>query len=295
VISDFWFLDRDNNQQGPVPREDFIALIKEGKVGRDTLVWAVGMKNWQEASQIDDLASFCKPAAPPPPPSPTKIVEEPSVQRVLGKNRNDPTKDAGLAALAALSEQIAERNEFDLIIQTMKSGTTIDETGMELIQDPAEKMYLYIIYAISIPISSIFALVIFVTIINDPRIISYYLVFVFYGAIIWLANFIAWRLAEASFMGHAMEVAPDQYPQIYSIVSQASKYLDIKLPRVSIYQGHGLVEMFVAKRFSRKGMLMITSNLVDELAKKSNSRGFMMIVGRQLGRGLSRCPRFVYI
>jgi hypothetical protein len=48
-------------------------------------------------------------------------------------------------------------------------------------------------------------------------------------------------------------------------------------------QGHGLFETLVIKRFSRKGMIILTSNLVDDLAKRGASRELMFFVGRQLG------------
>jgi hypothetical protein len=47
--------------------------------------------------------------------------------------------------------------------------------------------------------------------------------------------------------------------------------------------GHGLFELFVGKRFMRNGMIIVTSNMLDEFAARPNSREFMMFVGRQLG------------
>ena len=43
-----------------------------------------------------------------------------------------------------------------------------------------------------------------------------------------------------------------------------------------------MFELFVAKRFSRNGIVILTSNLVDEFARKPSSREFMMFVGRRI-------------
>lgn len=101
----------------------------------------------------------------------------------------------------------------------------------------------------------------------------------FFTVVAW----ISWQLLQAGILGHCVEVGPDQYPHIHSVIKQAAELLAIPLPKVFVMQGHGLFELFVAKRFSRNGMLILTSNLVDEFAKKPSSREFMMFVGRQLG------------
>jgi hypothetical protein len=41
--------------------------------------------------------------------------------------------------------------------------------------------------------------------------------------------------------------------------------------------------MFVSKYFARRGLLIVTSNLLDELSRNGSSREFMFLVGRQLG------------
>jgi len=105
----------------------------------------------------------------------------------------------------------------------------------------------------------------------------------FYAACIWLSLWIGWKLSLAFLYGHCIEVGPQQYPQVYSVIKQASEALDIAIPRVLIMQGHGLFEVFVAKQFSKRGNIFITSNLMDEFADKPTSRAFMMYIGRQLG------------
>jgi Predicted nucleotide-binding protein containing TIR-like domain len=50
-----------------------------------------------------------------------------------------------------------------------------------------------------------------------------------------------------------------------------------------VMHGHGIFELFIAKRFTRRGLIIITSNMLDAFSRKPTSREFMMYVGRQLG------------
>jgi hypothetical protein len=84
-------------------------------------------------------------------------------------------------------------------------------------------------------------------------------------------------------LGNSIRVGPDQYPQIHQLVAQTSQILKIHPPTVLIMQGHGIFEAFVARRFSRRGVLIITSNLLDDLTEHRSSRELMFFIGRQLG------------
>lgn len=96
-------------------------------------------------------------------------------------------------------------------------------------------------------------------------------------------QWIGWRLLMASLLGHGIRVGPSQYPQIHALVTEASEILGIVPPTVIILQGHGIFEIFVARWFSRRGFLLITSNLLDDLIENGSSRELMFFVGRQLG------------
>jgi hypothetical protein len=100
---------------------------------------------------------------------------------------------------------------------------------------------------------------------------------------LWLITWISWKLTLAFICGHSLEVGPTQYPQIYRVVKQAAEFLDIDMPTILVLQGHGVFELFVAKRFTRRGWIILTSNMMDEFSNKPSSREFMMFVGRQLG------------
>ena len=66
MSSDFWFVDREGNQRGPVEKDEIIRLIKDGAITRESLLWADGMDEWRAGGQVEALASFFKPSPPPP-------------------------------------------------------------------------------------------------------------------------------------------------------------------------------------------------------------------------------------
>ena len=104
-----------------------------------------------------------------------------------------------------------------------------------------------------------------------------------YAALLVFFLWVAWRLFQSRLLGHAIQVTDQQYPQIFRLIDDASAILDIKTPTAFIMQGHGMFETFIAKRFGSQGVLIMTSNLVDELTERGSSRELMFYIGRQLG------------
>lgn len=47
-----WFYAVDRQRQGPVSDEEFARLVREGKIGPDTLVWCQGMDNWRRHGDL---------------------------------------------------------------------------------------------------------------------------------------------------------------------------------------------------------------------------------------------------
>ena len=70
MSSDFWFVDREGNQRGPVGKDEIISLIKDGAITRENLLWADGMDEWRAGGQVEAFASLFKPSPPPMPPKP---------------------------------------------------------------------------------------------------------------------------------------------------------------------------------------------------------------------------------
>lgn len=147
---------------------------------------------------------------------------------------------------------------------------------MSEIRDPRENVYLGVIWAVNM----IVGLVLIAIAVSSPDV----LFLIAFSALVWVVlALISSKLFQASVLGHCVEASSDQYPQIHSVIKQASEFLSISTPRMFIMQGHGMFELFVAKQFMRHGMIIVTSNMLDEFARRPNSREFMMFVGRQLG------------
>lgn len=68
-MQDYFYIDKDNKQQGPVPP----SRLTECGITPDTLVWCSGMSDWMPAKSVDELhdilhASQQNHATPPPHP-----------------------------------------------------------------------------------------------------------------------------------------------------------------------------------------------------------------------------------
>src|ERR1700676_5585814 len=68
-MRDEWYVARrgqgGNTRYGPVPLQELRALLDQGKVKGEDLVWCEGMGTWQRADQCDTLFS---PRSPRPGP-----------------------------------------------------------------------------------------------------------------------------------------------------------------------------------------------------------------------------------
>lgn len=62
ISHNLWHYVKDNQQAGPVTSETMCALIDEGAVNGDTLVWTEGMPDWLALNKIDEF----KDVLPPP-------------------------------------------------------------------------------------------------------------------------------------------------------------------------------------------------------------------------------------
>ncbi len=62
--SDFWFLDREHKQCGPVGEDEFVRLIRRGTISRETQIWTAGMSEWRMAGQVDRFAPLFAASGP---------------------------------------------------------------------------------------------------------------------------------------------------------------------------------------------------------------------------------------
>jgi GYF domain 2 len=64
MSSNFWYLDRDHTQRGPVGEDEFVRLIRQGVITRETMMWTAGMSEWRMAGQVQGISSLFGGAAP---------------------------------------------------------------------------------------------------------------------------------------------------------------------------------------------------------------------------------------
>lgn len=83
-----WHYAIGNERHGPVSQADLDALIQNGTVTRDTLVWSEGMSDWQRAGDTGLLPPALPPQGPPAPPAP---MAPPTKPGAIPVNHGDAT------------------------------------------------------------------------------------------------------------------------------------------------------------------------------------------------------------
>ena len=73
-MTKWYYIDQNNQRQGPHEEEKIIELLQDGYLNAQTLVWADGIGfggEWAMVSTVPDLSNSIKPLPPePPPPAP---------------------------------------------------------------------------------------------------------------------------------------------------------------------------------------------------------------------------------
>jgi hypothetical protein len=64
MSSNFWYLDRDHTQRGPVGEDEFVGLIRQGVITRETQMWTAGMTACGMAGEVPNVAALFGPPAP---------------------------------------------------------------------------------------------------------------------------------------------------------------------------------------------------------------------------------------
>ncbi len=65
MASNYWFLDRDHKQSGPVGEDEFVRLIGQGVITRETVIWTSGMSEWRMAGEVPGISALFGPPGPP--------------------------------------------------------------------------------------------------------------------------------------------------------------------------------------------------------------------------------------
>lgn len=84
-----WYYAHNGTQQGPVSETEFLGLVRAGTIHAGTLIWHVGMADWQTYGRVPDAPRDASlPTAPPPlppaiqqPPAPQGRGTEPDTER----------------------------------------------------------------------------------------------------------------------------------------------------------------------------------------------------------------------
>jgi len=53
-----WFYAKDNQQRGPVSKDDLLRLLTKGEITSQSLVWRQGMVQWTQLNQIAELNTY---------------------------------------------------------------------------------------------------------------------------------------------------------------------------------------------------------------------------------------------
>ena len=162
---------------------------------------------------------------------------------------------------------------FPSALPPLRAGAELD---IESLREPGEGLFLGLIYAFNV---AVFAIAAMATLLAPPLMAMVLLYVGIISFVLWVSTKLTWAFIE----GHGVRVGPNQYPQIFEVVRDAANQLKVPMPVVIVFAGSGLIELLVAKRFSRRGFIIVTSNLMDALIEGGTSRELMMLVGRQLG------------
>jgi len=136
----FYYIDEYNNQQGPVSIEQ----LRQVGCKPTTLVWHEGMSDWQQASQVAELAGMFPPTYPaaPQPVTPPPTPATAPVDRYAGLEP-EPKKGnnkaiiavAGLAAFAAVAAGVffmtRGNGDSDGAADVDTTAVTVDSTAVE--------------------------------------------------------------------------------------------------------------------------------------------------------------------
>lgn len=59
-----WYYANDGIEAGPIEKDEFVALVRDGTVGPDTLVWTNTLENWEPAHRHIEGVTPPRPAVP---------------------------------------------------------------------------------------------------------------------------------------------------------------------------------------------------------------------------------------
>lgn len=145
------------------------------------------------------------------------------------------------------------------------------------------RTYSAILWALIISLIAVVGWAVFQVIVVQPNVLPTLFIISFYIILIFLISFVSWKIFMAGLLGSSFLVSEDNFVNLDHAVKLASEALELPPPRVYIFQGNGIFDVFMAKRFSRRGLILLTSDMVDTFGERPTTREFMFIIGRQMG------------
>jgi Zn-dependent protease with chaperone function len=103
------------------------------------------------------------------------------------------------------------------------------------------------------------------------------------AAIASAAGWLCWRLGCRAADRRSARVTEARHPAVHALVARASGALQMSPPATFVLPAQGLVARWGAKTYLRRGMLVLTAEMVDDLATSGDARRATMMIGRQLG------------
>ena len=172
-----------------------------------------------------------------------------------------------------MSRTHALETPFPSALPTLRAGAELD---VESLREPGEQLFAGLLFAFNVVVFAALAVATYM----DPLVMLGMLAYLGgFAFLMWVSTKLTWAFIE----GHGVRVGPNQYPQIYEVVRDAATHIKAPMPTVIVFPGAGLIELLVAKRFSRRGYIIVTSDLMGALIEGGTSRELMMLIGRQLG------------
>jgi hypothetical protein len=98
-----------------------------------------------------------------------------------------------------------------------------------------------------------------------------------------VAGWLSWRMCCSVADRRSVRVTEARHPAVHALVARASEALQMSPPVTFILPEQGLVARWSAKTYLRRGMLVLTAEMVDDLATSGDPRRVTMMIGRQLG------------
>jgi uncharacterized RDD family membrane protein YckC len=130
-----WYYADSGRQTGPIDDASLDALIRQGSIRGDTLVWKEGMSNWQPLSTVRPMAAPQPPAPVAPTPQPQASYNTPSYSAPAPQASGQTVACANCGQWFAMSEVVFLGSSYvcaackPIFLQRMREGSAGGAVG----------------------------------------------------------------------------------------------------------------------------------------------------------------------